>query len=827
MAEGTSEPTVAQRLGQLLDRGLLPAGGPAEAAERLIDRLERPARVALLGLPGSGKSAILNLLAGAVVVPETLRLPTIIVQHGTEPRMICTLTDGRTKALPGTDLADVLTLAPALVTVELDLPALKVIHLLEISAGPMEAEQRRAANWAGKRADIIIWCTTSYLPKEQLIWDSMPDVVKDNGFLFLTKTDLLGSRDAAAGMLDRVEQRAGEDFRHVLAISAKQARAAVAPDGTIDRAMFRDSGAAAVISTIKSRVQAAHRADTDTAELLLARHVEASSIVAKRFADPNTNSPLDVPAADDWVPPPDVAAPNPAESGPVLAEPDSPDVPQTVEPEVAEPPPPQERSLKPDAAPVERAILSAAAAAGPATLDLKLSEVEVDDPKPGPSLPEPEPVAAAELEPEPLASAVDPVAPDPAPAAEPEPLPESEPTPVASSRGFTAAPEGKRLTDRIRQATGPEDTSQPLVPLKSTWKSRAETEAARGAKPDTGAAEPAGQQAGSGLAQESPPEPTDADMSGDSGAGDEAVRPQVVAGRPQRETGRPRPGVPPRPPPQPLSKSPFGSRQALAEPPADLSSLRSALTAPRETVENDTVEETPEDAEVEATAAEVTETAAAVTPDPVLEDTPEDAPEETDEEPAPPIAVVPPPSPPHPPRAEVISRRPVVAMVAPASTGLASTPVVSPSPRVAVLRDRRPDPAPAESPVRRERPRVMTRPVSVPTSAPVPVPVSERGVLDRAIAIVIDRSAALSEMVDPDEKVPVDMILDHARETIDQVLAVISGGTSSEMSRINADFHEALDLVLLMQLEKGHAPADDALTVILQLRRDLETLLAA
>ena len=104
MVQSEEELTVARRLGQLLDRGLLPAGGPAEAAERLIERLERPARIALLGLPGSGKSAILNLLTGTVVVPETLRLPTIIVQHGTEPRMLCTLTDGRTETIPGADL---------------------------------------------------------------------------------------------------------------------------------------------------------------------------------------------------------------------------------------------------------------------------------------------------------------------------------------------------------------------------------------------------------------------------------------------------------------------------------------------------------------------------------------------------------------------------------------------------------------------------------------------------------------------------------------------------------------------------------------------------
>jgi hypothetical protein len=35
-----------------------------------------------------------------------------------------------------------------------------------------------------------------------------------------------------------------------------------------------------------------------------------------------------------------------------------------------------------------------------------------------------------------------------------------------------------------------------------------------------------------------------------------------------------------------------------------------------------------------------------------------------------------------------------------------------------------------------------------------------------------------------------------------------------------------MDTIMLMQLEKGHAPADDALTLLLQLKRELETLRA-
>jgi hypothetical protein len=802
MAEGSGDLTVAQRLGQLLDRGLLPAGGPAEAAERLIERLERPARVALLGLPGSGKSAILNLLAGAVVVPETLRLPTIIVQHGTEPRMICTLTDGRTKALPGTDLADVLTLAPALVTVELDLPALKVINLLEVSAGPMEAEQRRAATWASKRADIIIWCTTSYLPKEQLIWDSMPDIVKDNGFLFLTKTDLLGSRDAAAGMLDRVEQRAGEDFRHVLAISAKQARAAIAPDGTVDRAMFRDSGAAAVISTIKSRVQAANRADTDTAELLLARHVEASSIVAKRFAEPDADSDPGQPHEARWSPPPEVQASEPQPENPQA--PVSAQVPDTVEEPLPRKPAP-EAERDPVATPDigDLALPEAAAFADP-TPGLPADGIDTaDTAEPRQALVKTDSGAPADLDA------------DPGPPSDRATQPDQERAANAakSARGFTTQPGAKRFTDRIRQAASPEETAPPPVPLKSTWKSRAETEAAKAVKPSPRAGE-------AELAADEPVA-LDRELPDEDSAAIAAERPAAAVERPQRETGRPRPGVAPRPAPQAQSKSPFGSRRVLDEPPTDLSALRSALTAPRDASEEEAVAD--DIAEEEEAAEAVITTGVSAESDALSDELDEatvgdDAPVGEDPEPVPDVQQV-------QARPDVFARRPAVAKTDPPMP--TAPPTANPSPRVAVLRDRRPEPAATDTPVRRERPRVMSRPVAVSAPGLAAVPASEHGVLDRAITIIMDRSVELGETIDPEEKMPVDMVLDHARETIDQVLSVLSSGSSSELRRISADFHEALDLVLLMQLEKGHAPADDAMTVILQLRRDLETLRAA
>jgi hypothetical protein len=774
MANSDGELTVAQRLGRALDSGLLPAGGPAEAAERLIERLERPARVALLGLPGSGKSSILNLLVGAPVVPETLRLPTLIVQHRTEARMICTLADGTSRTVPGLDLAEVLSLAPALVTLEMDLPALKVISLLEVSAGPLEAEQRRAATWAAKRADIVVWCTTSYLPKEQAVWESLPDAVKDNSFMFLTKVDLLGSRDSASAMHNRVELRAGEEFRQILSISARQARAAMPAGGPVNRDLFRDSGASAVISAIKTRVQSGRRADMDTAELLLARHAEATEFVARRFAEPGE----DVPAAPAWNPPPEaeVAEPPAAETGPAVAVPEL----------------EKATGQEADSRPVEA---EGRTDAPPQKGDAGSRDIRAED-------------AGA------TGTAGDAQAVDPDPAA-------SDDTGTGTRR---------RFADRIKRVASSTDAATaPLVPLRSTWKSKADLEA--------------------------PPEPEP-----------EPVQTQVPVRRPRPTTQTPQDdgevarmlaNVAAMPDAaQAAAEAKAASTGDAADLQPDLSALR-AWPEPEEPGEEDgLVEPEPES---EEGAAGVGADGPEADVDPTTEDaggsefdagtdrrlaalSAETAERRSVERPRlfDRQTRTKPAEPPERPRADVrtpaapLSRLPApprmpAPVAAPADTAAAVRPPAGESqfsPRAIMARER-PSSADATAP-RRERTRIAARAVAdAPPAAPVDTPAVETTLLQAAIDLIVTRSASLSEEIDPEAKVPVDTILDHAKDTTEQVMEIVARGHSEELRRINHDLSEVLDLILLMQLEKGHAPADDALTLILQLRREMETLRAA
>ncbi len=827
MANADGELTVAQRLGRALDRGLLPAGGPAEAAERLIERLERPARIALLGLPGAGKSSILNLLVGSVVVAETLRLPTIIVQHGDVSRMICTMTDGTTKIVTGADLAEVLPLAPALVTLELDLPALRVISLLEVSAGPMEAEQKRAATWASKRADIVIWCTTSYLPKEQSVWESLPDGVKDNSFMFLTKVDLLGSRDSAQAMHERVELRAGEEFRQILSISAKQARAAMPAGGPVNRDLFRDSGASAVITAIKTRVQSGRRADMDTAELLLARHAEASELVAKRFSDAEEE------AARTWAAPP--------------------------EPEAL-----------PEPAPPTPAVVEVAASYPLETESQAGSVVETHPFVDHEQEPEPEPEPAPEPEADVLPKVAAPAVPDLPPeliepsvpegaegraAAYPEPEPEAEPEPGTR----------RRFADRIKRVASDADPAvSPAVPLRSTWKSKAETEAPSqaqvaepemmrteatrrpraSAKDDPVAGEPVALEPVAVVEPEpipdesfAPPEDT-SDLAGveESSALDPEV-PAVALPPPERPSLRDRPGRAVTPRPAPVAEPPpsarpqlFGSRRPAATgrdaPLPDLSSLRATAEEMEAALEDSAPagDEGLESGSLVEPQVEATDPEPSPAP-PAARAL--DRPRLFDREPRVQPAV--PAEAPLMPRATPISRSPRMAVTpAPAAATSPATPVADDQFSAAAIMRQSPRAVPDSSAPRRERTRIAARavPAALNPVAANPVSAAENALLDEAIGIIVSRSAELVAEIDPAAKAPVDMILDHARETGELVQGVVARGRSEDLRRINSEAGEVMDFIMLMQLEKGHAPADDALSLILQLKRELETLRA-
>lgn len=265
---------------------------PPEAQERalkLYERMKKPVRIALMGMPEAGKSTLMSLLVGAEVVPEDVVLPTLHLEYGEETETICTLPDGSKQTLPHANAREIAALSPVFVEMKMPLVALNKITVLEVVA-PADADaMHRACQWASKRCDIAMWCTQGYGQTEQLIWSQMPEVIKSNAFLMITKADSLERR----GILDAAEAAvrsvASGNFDQIFTIATKEALSSRHPDGTVNRELMRQSGGLRLISAVMKRVEVRKQPSVDAAEILLRDNAAALGRVDPKAADSAKN----------------------------------------------------------------------------------------------------------------------------------------------------------------------------------------------------------------------------------------------------------------------------------------------------------------------------------------------------------------------------------------------------------------------------------------------------------------------------------------------------------------------------------------------------------
>jgi hypothetical protein len=267
---------VHQALTQALVAGKLPAS-TTEAAEALLNRLRQPVRVTVMGLPKSGKSTLVNLLLNDIVMPEGISLPTTQYVRGETPNAVLTLTDGRRELLADADPYEIAAAAPMFVEVALPLPALGRINVLEIVAPADIQDQQRAMHWAAKRTDIAIWCTESFEQTEQALWDTMPDAIKDNGFLLLTHADAALARGDLENTLQTIRANHAYQFSKIMPIATPMAISARQTDGTIDKPMMQKSGGLTLISSILRQVDMGLQSTVDQAENLVAAYQNAAA----------------------------------------------------------------------------------------------------------------------------------------------------------------------------------------------------------------------------------------------------------------------------------------------------------------------------------------------------------------------------------------------------------------------------------------------------------------------------------------------------------------------------------------------------------------------
>ena len=268
---------------------------PSDAQERalkLLERMRKPVRVALMGMPEAGKSTLMSLLVGAEIVPEDVVLPTLQLEYGEEPETVCTLPDGSKQTLPHTDAREIAALLPVFVEMKMPLVALNKISVLEVVAPADANAMHRACQWASKRCDIAMWCTQGYGQTEQLIWAQMPEVIRNNAFLMITKADSLERRGILDAAEAAVRSAASDNFDQVMTIATKDALSSRHADGTVDRELMRRSGGLRLISAVMKRVEIRKQPSVDAAEVLLRDNADSLGRTREKPAESDKNESL-------------------------------------------------------------------------------------------------------------------------------------------------------------------------------------------------------------------------------------------------------------------------------------------------------------------------------------------------------------------------------------------------------------------------------------------------------------------------------------------------------------------------------------------------------
>lgn len=264
----------AESVLQPLDAVLAEPGLPARAAlagRQLRERLVSPIRVAILGQKGSGKTQLLNLIAGDRLLPEGAGLPNTEVRFGDMRRAVVVEDGGAETPVPFADLRRIDLHGATLLRIEAPLPVLSTLTLIEVAARETAEDERAAVQWAGSQADVVIWCSQDFSHAERWLWSSMPDRLKDHGFLALTKADELIRAGALGTRIAELEDIVAEEFHSLVPVATLQGLTALCGTGEVDRDALAASGAEALISALLSHVEQGRRADLDAALLFLSR----------------------------------------------------------------------------------------------------------------------------------------------------------------------------------------------------------------------------------------------------------------------------------------------------------------------------------------------------------------------------------------------------------------------------------------------------------------------------------------------------------------------------------------------------------------------------
>ena len=195
---------------------------PAAGARR-----PRPLRIVVLGEFNSGKTALVNALAGAPVLPASFTANTVyptVVRFARRPSLAAEVAGRRRVPFQWNEIEGPPEPHVRRLHVGRPLDRLKALRVIDTPGLDLGDETLRVRTLrACRRADLVIWCTPAMQARkasEQQSWLAMPRSVRKRGVLAVTFMDLLRSSTDAARLMARLHADAGDLFRRIVPASA-------------------------------------------------------------------------------------------------------------------------------------------------------------------------------------------------------------------------------------------------------------------------------------------------------------------------------------------------------------------------------------------------------------------------------------------------------------------------------------------------------------------------------------------------------------------------------------------------------------------------------
>lgn len=200
-------------------------------------------RIAIMGEFSAGKSTLCNLLLRARPLPEKVtatRLSPVWMTKG--PGQHCRVTvEGQKELIALEDLNTIPVEETRYIQLFLEAEILEQCDFIDfpgISDPNMDAEV-----WERVlvEADAVIWlthATQAWRQTEAAVWETVPEKVRQNSILLITRFDKLTTELDRRRVLARIEKEAGPEFDAVFPISLTEAI-----DGMEDYEQWASSGA--------------------------------------------------------------------------------------------------------------------------------------------------------------------------------------------------------------------------------------------------------------------------------------------------------------------------------------------------------------------------------------------------------------------------------------------------------------------------------------------------------------------------------------------------------------------------------------------------------